>query len=222
MSVFSGVSSKVRYNEGLCQGNSSPSAFSQSLEFRVNKMRYGKWVEKNKLTQERNATTHEDIFYLQNSPGSENNDCNDYCYYDVRSNTIVNESEEVDCGPAQSINTQNYQVSVISHGSRRVACKTTEQRGSNYIYNPMPIRKKSRKKHVPPEAKDDAYWAQRIKNNIAARKSREERRRGEIEVVKKCDILLDENCKLRQENKFLEARLKIMESIIYAKLGGNN
>ena len=113
----------------------------------------------------------------------------------------------------------SYSVPVISHGSRKRADIKREFGASNYIYNPLPIRKKSKKKYVPVKAKDDAYWAQRVKNNIAARRSREERRRVEIEVVKKCESLMSENCKLRQENGLLLERVQIMESFICAKLG---
>ena len=113
-------------------------------------------------------------------------------------------------------NAPSCPVPVISHGSRRKACIK-----SSYIYNPLPILKKSKKRFVPPEAKDEAYWAQRVKNNIASRKSREERRRREMEVVQKCESLLSENCQLRFENGCLQVKLEVMESILWEKLGGN-
>ena len=38
------------------------------------------------------------------------------------------------------------------------------------------MNKKSRKQTVPDCLKDDKYWARRAKNNVAAKKSREQRR----------------------------------------------
>jgi len=144
----------------------------------------------------------------------------DYDYkQDPRLDIGKENTEETIAEPNTTNISANCPVPVISHCSRKRADIKRELGASNYIYNPLPIRKKSKKKHVPVEAKDDAYWAQRVKNNIAARRSREERRRGEIEVVKKCESLLSENCMLRQENGFLLERLQIMESLLCGKLG---
>eukprot|EP00795_Rhopilema_esculentum_P010701 gene10701-19471_t len=96
--------------------------------------------------------------------------------------------------------------------------QNSELSRNRYVFNPLPIRKKSKKKHVPAEAKDQNYWRQRVKNNIAARKSREDRRRKEIEVVMQCESLLLENCKLRHENGLLQARVKVMEAFVHSKI----
>ncbi len=94
--------------------------------------------------------------------------------------------------------------------------------GRSYVYNPVPIRKKSKKNAVPVAAKDNRYWTLRVKNNIAARKSREDRRKKEIEVVKKCDSLVSENEMLRRENTYLKAAISTLEGIMHGKPGKTN
>ncbi len=84
----------------------------------------------------------------------------------------------------------------------------------NYVYNPLPIRKKSKKNAVPVAAKDNRYWMLRIKNNISARKSREDRRRKEIEVIKKCDALAKENDMLKRENISLKATVSALQGLV--------
>lgn len=127
--------------------------------------------------------------------------------------------KEVDSGAANQW-TSKCQVSVISEGpKRKSSSRVKEQNGAHYVYDPKPIQTKSKKRHVPPEAKNEGYWAQRMKNNISARKSREERRKEEIRLVAKCKSLFDENCRLRQENGFLHAKVKVMESIVFSRLG---
>ena len=45
------------------------------------------------------------------------------------------------------------------------------------------------KKPVPDEKKDETYWRRRLKNNIAAKRSREARRMKEGELNKKAAML---------------------------------
>ena len=77
--------------------------------------------------------------------------------------------------------------------------KSKMQQKDSYVYNPCPIRKKSKKNTVPLSAKDARYWMLRIKNNMAAQKSREARRKKELEVVNEVRRLKNENNLLRQE-----------------------
>ncbi|XP_022659985.1 hepatic leukemia factor-like isoform X1 [Varroa destructor] len=84
---------------------------------------------------------------------------------------------------------------------------------------PQPIIKKSRKQFVPPEHKDEKYWARRQKNNIAAKRSREVRRVKENQIVLRASFLEKENLALReevrkllQENEILLQRLHKYEN----------
>ena len=46
-----------------------------------------------------------------------------------------------------------------------------------YKYNPKPLGRKNNRNFIPEDKKTEEYWQKRIKNNVAARKSREERAR---------------------------------------------
>ncbi|XP_053211696.1 hepatic leukemia factor-like [Panonychus citri] len=54
---------------------------------------------------------------------------------------------------------------------------------------PQPIMRKSRKQHVPDTLKDARYWARRVKNNMAAKRSREARRLKENQIVLRASYL---------------------------------
>ena len=80
----------------------------------------------------------------------------------------------------------------------------------NYKYNPKPLGKKNSRQFVPEERKTEDYWQKRIKNNVAARKSREDRRRKELETLNKQAHYEKENLQLRMlidkvqsENQYL-------------------
>lgn len=79
-----------------------------------------------------------------------------------------------------------------------------------YKYNPKPLGKKNSRSFVPEEKKTEEYWQKRIKNNVAARKSREDRRRKELETLSKKAQYEKENVQLRMfvdkmqsENQYL-------------------
>ena len=107
-------------------------------------------------------------------------------------------------------------VPVIVYGSARQVTSSRNVRNDQFIYNPIPIRRKSSKKLVPQEKKDTHYWTKRIKNNVAARRSRDKRRREEIEVMKRCKSLYDENETLRRANMQLQDRVLSLESLMFA------
>ena len=71
-----------------------------------------------------------------------------------------------------------------------------EQRA--YKYDPKPLeRRKNPRNFVPTDKKTMDYWEKRRKNNQAARKSREDRRKKEIEVLKSVNNLKSDNIKLK-------------------------
>ena len=77
-------------------------------------------------------------------------------------------------------------------------------------YDPRPISKRSRKRSIPEEQKDDAYWKKRCQNTERARKSREARRLKEIEVLQKVQRLGQEKRELQQEVDKLKKQLALI------------
>ena len=60
---------------------------------------------------------------------------------------------------------------------------------------------------MPDEQKDDRYWSRRMKNNVAAKRSRDARR-----VKEKCNQTLSEEVqKLKKENAELKKSLEVCE-----------
>ncbi|XP_060777662.1 D site albumin promoter binding protein b isoform X2 [Neoarius graeffei] len=64
---------------------------------------------------------------------------------------------------------------------------------------PQPVIKKARKMLVPDNLKDDKYWSRRLKNNEAAKRSRDARRVKENQISVRAAFLERENAALRQE-----------------------
>lgn len=80
-----------------------------------------------------------------------------------------------------------------------------------YKYNPKPVQQKSNRAFVPDYLKDEDYWQYRRRNNEAAKKSRQDRRSKEMEIVSNVKGLRDENEKLWKENMTLSAEnVKLM------------
>ena len=80
--------------------------------------------------------------------------------------------------------------------------------------------KRKRKQSISDNLKDDKYWERRRKNNIAAKRSREERLAKEAEVNKKAIGLHAENAELKRslaealaDNQQLKERLAKYEKI---------
>lgn len=68
---------------------------------------------------------------------------------------------------------------------------------------PQQICRKSKKQNVPDCLKDEKYWARRAKNNVAAKKSREQRRLKENQVLLRASYLEKQNQALRVELQLL-------------------
>ena len=84
-----------------------------------------------------------------------------------------------------------------------------------YTYKPVPMVRKSRRRFISAEQKDESYWERRRRNNEAAKKSREQRREKEIEVNRKCTELEKENSGLKFTVINLQERNKQMETTIH-------
>jgi len=86
---------------------------------------------------------------------------------------------------------------------------------------PQPIIRKRKKTYVPDDAKDDKYWENRIKNNVAARRSREARRLKENQIALRAAFLEKENRMLKQELEdveFMNTKLATERDILKMKL----
>ena len=76
----------------------------------------------------------------------------------------------------------------------------------------MPARKK--RAAVPSDKKDDRYWERRKKNNIAAKRSRELRRKKTDEELKQAQEAIQENHKLKQEIEVLKAEINSLRRLL--------
>jgi len=111
--------------------------------------------------------------------------------------------------------------SVTGSDSSRPGDDLNFGRAKCYTYKPAPMVKKSERRFINAEQKDITYWERRKRNNAAAKKSRESRREKEIEVSRRCDLLLKENegmkfsiMNLQERNKQLENSLTIYKEIL--------
>jgi len=80
-----------------------------------------------------------------------------------------------------------------------------------YKYNPKPVQQKTHRSFVPDKLKNDEYWERRKRNNQAAKKSREDRRRKELEVLEKMAKLEKHNSELIAKVERLEKRNEMLE-----------
>lgn len=88
-------------------------------------------------------------------------------------------------------------------------------RFSDEELKPQPMIKKARKMLVPNEQKDDRYWCRRVKNNEAAKRSRDARRLKENQISVRAAFLERENGALRQEVADMRKELGRCRNIIH-------
>ncbi|XP_035536964.1 D site albumin promoter binding protein a [Morone saxatilis] len=87
-------------------------------------------------------------------------------------------------------------------------------RFSDEELKPQPMIKKARKMLVPNEQKDEKYWSRRVKNNEAAKRSRDARRLKENQISVRAAFLERENAALRQEVADMRKELGRCRNII--------
>ena len=85
----------------------------------------------------------------------------------------------------------------------------------------MPISRKADRKFFTQGEKDEKYWERRIKNNVAAKRSRDLRRQKEIEISEKHTMLERENTFLKEEVKRLRAKAVVLEQKLAQFQGAN-
>ena len=87
-----------------------------------------------------------------------------------------------------------------------------------YHYDPKPLTSKNTRRLVPNEEKNDQYWTRRMRNNKAARKSREYRRQKEMEVLTTMKFLEEENVRLKYFiDNFAKTNQQLQGEVIHLK-----
>lgn len=87
-----------------------------------------------------------------------------------------------------------------------------------YIYKEIPgsvglyPSQRKMKRTVPDSDKDERYWEKRKRNNMAAKKSRENKRMADAEMRKTVLLLEQENALLKKEVALLKAQIGIPDS----------
>ena len=119
-------------------------------------------------------------------------------------NECVSEDDESDCESFKK-DEDNESVESIQQ------LKPKRRRQRTYKYNPKPVQQKSNRKFVPDSQKDIDYWEKRRRNNLAAKKSREDRRRKELEVICKMSGLEKQNADLSAQVKALQKKNELLE-----------
>ena len=120
--------------------------------------------------------------YDQNNNNSLANDVSRYDITEIKKSGILSKFYKPDGTPLKSLWDNDALLK--------------EQRA--YKYDPKPLeRRKNPRNFVPSEKKTNDYWEKRRKNNQAARKSREDRRKKEIEVLKNVSNLKSDNMKMK-------------------------
>ncbi|XP_060576233.1 nuclear factor interleukin-3-regulated protein-like [Ruditapes philippinarum] len=80
----------------------------------------------------------------------------------------------------------------------------------NVLSAHIPISQQRRAKQLVPDTqKDNSYWQKRQRNNLAAKKSRENKRQYECMVRARVVALEEENCLLKRELDLLKERFNI-------------
>lgn len=95
------------------------------------------------------------------------------------------------------------------------------RRFSDEELKPQPIIRKRKKQFIPSEMKNSKYWEKRLKNNEAAKRSREARRLKENQIAMRARYLEQENSVLRREISTLKVEndeLKQMMSTLEARI----
>jgi len=116
--------------------------------------------------------------------------------------------------PNSMVSNDNHPVNLsVRKDSSENEGRTGEDSASSYDANGMYIaqaasalgRKRRKQTHVPDESKDEKYWARRLKNNEAAKKSRDMRIRRE-------KVIFEENMRLESMVKELQSENNVLST----------
>lgn len=121
-----------------------------------------------------------------------------------------NEQMELDVkylNPQPQPNTDNSMSAKEKTQSRPIR----KRKPRTYQYNPKSLQHKEPRSFVPDDLKNIDYWAHRKRNNTAAKKSRDARRKKEIEILSSYEIMKEEYSQTIIENTQLIARNLMLE-----------
>lgn len=128
-------------------------------------------------------------------------------------------SEKVTSESEDSSKARTSAWKVSSCEDKQCLATSVEIEGVAYTYNLIPTSKsrKPRRRSVPGSMKDDKYWDRRSKNNEAAKRSRDLRRKKEMLVASRAADLEMENDELKAEVRFLRERVKVLNKKLQEK-----
>ena len=86
----------------------------------------------------------------------------------------------------------------------------------------LPRRPRGEKKPIPEELKDNKYFERRKRNNLAAKKSRDQRKVRESQVCQRATLLEKENAVLRAQVGLEGAVLVLIDQLRYPYLPGRD
>ena len=100
--------------------------------------------------------------------------------------------------------------------------KRRKSKENNIENNPAPLQVEELTKACKPqslasEAKDEKYWTKRRRNNLAAKKSRDQKREKELQIVQRATCLEKENAEMRNEIAKLKKHLQKLNRIVESK-----
>lgn len=155
------------------------------------------------------GTEFEDLFNTCQFLGirSESFDSNEWPFDGLDRKCLASDSQ---LKSRSNINTSSSNPSLKKEANYFTERLHWNYRSARVSYDPRPISKRSRKRSIPDEMKDDAYWKKRCQNTERARKSREARRLKEIEVLQKVKTLEQEKLELQQEVDKLKEQLVLL------------
>lgn len=105
----------------------------------------------------------------------------------------------------------------VENKRKRGGGKIGRKRKRGYIYDPKPLVAKTKTTTLPEEVKDNVYWDRRRRNNEAAKRSRENRRFKELEIMTEAKKLSAQNETLKLKIDKLEMRNQYLEELLSSK-----
>jgi len=103
--------------------------------------------------------------------------------------------------------------SEVSSTDRKPGGKPGRKRKRGYVYNPKPLKQRQKTTRVPGDKKTEEYWETRRRNNEAAKISRLNRRKKEMESLSELLRLREENEVLRENQVSLERKNATLEEM---------
>ena len=129
-------------------------------------------------------------------------------YEEINTATLLSDQEQ------QLIEQKLQEEDPKSRRQQQVEHIVKKRRARGYKYKPKPLQQRPSRSFVPEDMKDQEYWQRRLRNNHAAKKSREERRKRELEVVASLHTLNQENKHLKEKLSRVESRNRLLEALL--------